>query len=226
MSESAATSARESILRAVRQALPPPAPMPNIPFSHEQKPLRGGLGYHGELTNLHEVKGFPQPGEPLLPYFRKHLAAMGGQSFLVSNHEDVQTKVTELFPDARVIRSTIAEVFRDRQVQTNIDPHVLEDVDVAILRSRLGVAEAGAIWLSDADLRVPALGVLAQHLVVVLDPSDIVPTLHEAYDGRLPMAEHAYGVFMAGPSATGDIEGVIVHGAQGARSMTVLLLSE
>jgi len=30
---------------------------------------------------------------------------------------------------------------------------------------------------------------------------------------------------MAGPSATGDIEGVIIHGAQGARSLTVLLLA-
>ncbi len=29
---------------------------------------------------------------------------------------------------------------------------------------------------------------------------------------------------LAGPSATGDIEGVIIHGAQGARSLTVLLL--
>ena len=41
------------------------------------------------------------------------------------------------------------------------------------------------------------------------------------------MAVHAspYGVFLAGPSATGDIEGVIIHGAQGARSLTVLLLA-
>ena len=33
------------------------------------------------------------------------------------------------------------------------------------------------------------------------------------------------GVFLAGPSATGDIEGVIIHGARGARSLTVLLLA-
>ena len=30
---------------------------------------------------------------------------------------------------------------------------------------------------------------------------------------------------MAGPSATGDIEGVVIHGAQGARSLTVLLMA-
>ncbi len=42
-------------------------------------------------------------------------------------------------------------------------------------------------------------------------------TLHEAY-GRLDWAASLYGVFLAGSSATGDIEGVIIHGAQGARS--------
>jgi hypothetical protein len=40
----------------------------------------------------------------------------------------------------------------------------------------------------------------------------------------LELLASPYGVFLADPSATGDIEGVIIHGAQGARSLTVLLL--
>ena len=32
-----------------------------------------------------------------------------------------------------------------------------------------------------------------------------------------------YAVFHTGPSATGDIEGVLIHGAQGVRSLTVIL---
>jgi L-lactate dehydrogenase complex protein LldG len=97
------------------------------------------------------------------------------------------------------------------------------DVDVGILRSRLGVAEAGAIWLTEGELIVNALAVLPQHLVVLLDPAAIVDTMHDAY-AKLDLAAQPYGVFLAGPSATGDIEGVIIHGAQGARSMTILLL--
>ena len=46
--------------------------------------------------------------------------------------------------------------------------------------------------------------------------------MHDAYRPTAPASP--YGVFMAGPSATGDIEGVIIHGAQGARSLAVLLL--
>ncbi|WP_331709212.1 LUD domain-containing protein [Sphingomonas sp. CCH20-B6] len=36
--------------------------------------------------------------------------------------------------------------------------------------------------------------------------------------------EHRYASFHTGPSATADIEGVLIHGAQGVRSLTVLLL--
>ena len=61
-------------------------------------------------------------------------------------------------------------------------------------------------------------------LIVLLDPAAIVDTMHDAY-GRIDLAASPYGLFMAGPSATGDIEGVIIHGAQGARSLTVLLLA-
>jgi L-lactate dehydrogenase complex protein LldG len=225
VNESPRLSAREEILAAVRGALPKPAvELPDVPAgSHEHSPT-GGVGYHGDLTALEEVEGFSGPGESPVPYFARQLTAMGGRSFVVADSAAAQAKLSELFPDARTICSAVKEISGTRQIEKGDDPHGLADVDVAVLRSPLGVAEAGAIWLSDADLVVPSLGVLAQHLVVLLDPEDIVPTLHEAYSGRIDLAENAYGVFMAGPSATGDIEGVIIHGAQGPRSMTVLLL--
>jgi L-lactate dehydrogenase complex protein LldG len=116
----------------------------------------------------------------------------------------------------------VPELPGTRAVEVGQDPHELDDVDVAVLRSPLGIAEAGAVWLTERELVVNALGVLAQHVVVLLDPAAIVRTMHDAY-ARIDIAASRYGVFMAGPSATADIEGVLVHGAQGARSMTVLL---
>ena len=111
-----------------------------------------------------------------------------------------------------------------RRVEDVRDPHELNDVDVGVVRSPLGVAEAGAVWLTQAELVANALAVLSQHLIVLLDPAAIVDTMHDAY-GRLDLTASPYGVFLAGPSATGDIEGVIIHGAQGARSLTVLFLA-
>jgi L-lactate dehydrogenase complex protein LldG len=57
---------------------------------------------------------------------------------------------------------------------------------------------------------------------VLLDPRDIVPGLHDIY--RHPgMAHPRYHVLLTGPSATADIEGVLIHGAQGVRSLTVVM---
>jgi L-lactate dehydrogenase complex protein LldG len=38
------------------------------------------------------------------------------------------------------------------------------------------------------------------------------------------LAQARYAVLLTGPSATADIEGVLVRGAQGVRSLTVLAL--
>jgi len=190
-------NARDAILTAVRSNVPqPPVPIPDIPrFAG-----RGGL----------------------LETFRSQLKLMGGRSFEVAGTTAIQAKVRDLFPAAKVVCSAAPEIAGTKRIDAIRDPHDLADVDVGVIRSPLGVAEAGAIWVTQTELVVNALGVLSQHLIVLLDPSAIVGTMHDAYAG-LDLAASPYGVFMAGPSATGDIEGVIVHGAQGARSLTVFL---
>ena len=217
-------SARDAILAAIRKNLPRPAvPLPEIPGSKSQG-LEHGLGYKEHLTRLPEVPGDPDRNEPPLPFFRRQLEAMGGRSFQVADAAAARAKVAELFPGAQVVCSAVPEVPGTRRIEDVRDPRELDDVDVGIVRSSLGVAEAGAVWLTQAELVVNALGVLSQHLVVLLDPAVVVETLHDAY-ARIDLAASPYGVFLAGPSATGDIEGVIIHGAQGARSLTVLLLA-
>jgi L-lactate dehydrogenase complex protein LldG len=217
-------SPRDAILEAVRRNLPRPAvPLPEIP-GFERKGVTCGLGYKEHLTRLPEVAGSTKEGEPLVHYFRRQLEAMGGRSFEVADAAAAGTKVAELFPDAKIVCSAVPEVPGTRRIEGVRNPHELNDVDLGVIRSPLGVAEAGAVWLTQTELVVNALGVLSQHLVVLLDPAAVVETLHDAY-GRLDVAASPYGVFLAGPSATGDIEGVIIHGAQGARSLTVLLLA-
>ena len=144
--------------------------------------------------------------------FQVNLARMGGE--LVSSLD-----MRKRFPDAKVICSTVPEFPGNRPLPS--DPRALEDVDVAVVRARFGVAETGSVWLSEAELKLNALGFLPQHLVVLLDPQTIVPNLHHAY--RHPAFREArYAVLMTGPSATADIEGVLVRGAQGIRSLTVV----
>lgn len=216
-------NAREVILASVRRNLPvPPVSLPDAPTVARQK-LMASLGYSGNLHGLPKVQHSTDTEGAAVSNFKKQLEGMGGRSFVVADAAGAQAKVAELFPTAKVVCSVVPELPGNRRLESGSDPHLLNDVDVGVIRSTLGVAETGAVWLTQNELVVNALGVLSQHLVVLLDPDSIVETMHDAYD-HINLTASPYGVFMAGPSATGDIEGVIIHGAQGARSLTVLLM--
>ena len=108
--------------------------------------------------------------------------------------------------------------------------HRLEDKPIHLcsgrvqIRAAFAVAEAGSVLLSDSSLQVNAVAYLAQHLIVLLDPADILVNLHHAYR-RPEFRDRHYASFHTGPSATADIEGVLIHGAQGVRSLSVLPLA-
>jgi len=128
------------------------------------------------------------------------------------------------FPDARVVCSATPEVEGTRPIGAIRDPRELDDVDVGIVRAVFGVAETGSVWLSERELGVNAIAFLSQHLVVLLDPAAIVADLHDAYRWR-GFRDARYCALMTGPSATADIEGVLIRGAQGIRSLTVVFLA-
>jgi L-lactate dehydrogenase complex protein LldG len=192
-------SSREAILTAVRSNQPAP-----------------GIA-------LPQVPNFAKASHSLLNDFRDALIRMGGKFAEVETGAALDGLIGALFPQAKVICSATSEVASTRSLSASTDPADLADVDLAIVRAAFGVAETGSIWLSEQELQVNALAYLAQHLVVLLDPNDIVGNLHDAYrDPRFRTAR--YAVLVTGPSATADIEGVLIHGAQGVRSLTVAIV--
>jgi L-lactate dehydrogenase complex protein LldG len=146
---------------------------------------------------------------------------MGGKGVEPAAGADLAALVKDLHPDAKVICSATPEIAGNRRLGDVRQPKDLDDVDVGVVRAVFGVAETGSVYLSDSDLGIRALGYLAQHLVVLLDPAEIVGNLHDAY-ARPEFADASYAVLMTGPSATADIEGVLIHGAQGVRTLTVV----
>ena len=192
-------SSREIILAAVRANHPLPAPaLPDVPL-------------------------FERGAAPLLAQFRETLERMGGKSIEAKQGENLDALICSLFPQAQVISSAAAEVKGTRGLNGTRDPPDLADVDVGVARAAFGVAETGSLWLSETELQINSLAFLAQHFVALLDPRAIVPNLHHAYrDSRFATAR--YAVLVTGPSATADIEGVLIHGAQGVRSLTVVLV--
>jgi L-lactate dehydrogenase complex protein LldG len=191
---------RERILSNIRANIPP------IPVAHPTIPV------------------FERTRTDLKSSFERRLADAGGAAHETGSRQEAAEKLAALHPKADVICSAVPEISGTRRAETVGDPHELADVDVGVVRARFGIAETGAVWLTQEDLIVNALGFLSQHLVVFLDPAEIVAGMHEAY-ARVRLDQTAYGCFMMGPSATGDIEATMVRGAQGARSLNVFFLA-
>jgi L-lactate dehydrogenase complex protein LldG len=189
-------SSREEILARVRKNQPEGRPTPPLP-------------------------SFRAPATSLLEKFASALSRMGGRLVEAPADGNLDALIRRLFPDAKVICSAAREIQGNRPIGQVRHPPDLADVDVGVVRAVFGVAETGSLWLSEREFGVNALGFLSQHLAVLLDPASIVGNLHDAYRNRA-LFNARYGVFMTGPSATADIEGVLIHGAQGIRTLTVI----
>jgi len=164
------------------------------------------------------------PPASLLAAFKESLHRMGGVFLDPPISGDTLAPVRAKIADVKIVCSTVPEISGNRDIAGVSRPQDLADVDFAIVRASFAVAETGSLLLSDTDLHINAVAYLAQHLIVLLDPADIVVNLHHAYR-RPEFRDSHYASFHTGPSATADIEGVLSHGAQGVRSLSVLPLA-
>ena len=190
------SQAREAILEAVRRARLPAVPLPPI-------------------TGVRDA----DTGD-LVSRFMASVEAAAAAVQIVETG-GVEAAVRERFPEAASIAATVPAWAFDR-MDARTDARTLAGLDVLVCPGELGVAENGAVWLGESGMGPRAAPFLTQHLVLVLDRSVIVPDMHAAYD-NLDVAREGYGVFVAGPSKTADIEQTLVIGAHGPRSLTVLL---
>ena len=107
-----------------------------------------------------------------------------------------------------------------RRYDKTMDGLSLAEVEVLEIDGEFGVAENGAIWLTEEALPHRVAPFICQHLVI--NVSKILPHMHAAY-AALNKPNGSFGLFLAGPSKTADIEQSLVIGAHGARSLTVVI---
>ncbi len=205
-------SARDAILAAVRRAAVPQVALPEVPDAWPA--VRAGTASGADLARR----------------FSEVLEQVGGTAVELNGMGALAAAVADL-PAARVARESgrgiVSSVPRLAISTLVIGPDAprarLDQVELAIIPGRMGVAENGAIWVSEEDLPHRALPFVAQHLAIVLPRGEIVADLHAAYR-RLRPPLPGYGVFISGPSKTADIEQALVIGAQGPKSLTVFLV--
>ena len=160
--------------------------------------------------------------------FSKILKMVGGTAIRVQNTQALMDEMATLdfLSGASNVYSAIPTLLPSTVDLAHTDtPQQLHDLDVALVRGDLAVAENGAVWVTDEFLRHRVVLFIAEHVILIVSAASVLQNLHEAYE-QLSFDKPQYGVFISGPSKTADIEQSLVFGAQGPRTLTVFLLDE
>jgi L-lactate dehydrogenase complex protein LldG len=190
---------RSTILEAIRRAQPTVKPLPEP----------AALGVGGRMENS-------------TAQFVATLDFIGARVIRGQRLEEAALWLRESLPTEARVASTVPEVPGNVDLRAVVDPHQLEGLHTAVFPARLGVCENGAVWVEESDLVHRVLPMIAEQLFIVIRAADLVADMHEAYQ-KVTEAGRGFGLFLAGPSKTADIEQCLVIGAHGARGATVFI---
>ena len=190
-------SSREQILKATSENQPQLVALPEIDFN--------------ALITYEDV----------VEQFELMLIRIGGTVIRYKKEETLLAHV-DGHAENEVVLNMLAADEAQKEVINRLKSFELENVHTAYVRGSLGVAENGAVWITETAMVNRVLPFICQHLVIVLKADQVVATMHHAYQ-QINIAATGFGAFIAGPSKTADIEQSLVIGAHGARSLTLFL---
>ncbi|MBD0368256.1 MAG: LUD domain-containing protein [Flavisolibacter sp.] len=194
-------------------------------MNSREKILEAVLNNQPETTPLPDISMFKGDHNDTVQRYMDLFKTIGGAAYLVDDIAAVKVLIQEHYDSTKRIITTLPELNDTAELlSTTVDPHSYADVELAIIRAHFAVAENGAVWLTENTIGQRIIPYICQHLAVIINAEDIVPTLHEAYE-RIGVGEYAFGGFIGGPSKTADIEQALVLGAHGPLTMTVFIIN-
>lgn len=190
-------SSREKILQAIATSKPADRPLPILDYSIVNRPA------------------------DLVASFEQFVQAVGGRVFQLSGANALEEYLKTDNCTNGLCINRVAEMGPVDEVPPSLE--TLETLQRAYIKGRIGVAENGAVWVDETAMGNRIVPFICQELVLVIKASDIVSSMHDAYQ-LIQVNETGYGAFIAGPSKTADIEQSLVIGAHGPVALTVLIL--
>ena len=210
------SNTRDKLLTTLKRQLVPQAALPEVldgPWIEFERPLE----------KLAEVIQF-----------------VGGSCIEVDSIQQVAEELKKYpqFTSAQRIYSGVDGLPGNVDLNSVDDAHDLENLDFVIYPGQFAVAENGAVWVTDQNLKHRVVFFITQFLVLVVSAKDIVHNMHQAY-GRISSSDFqtgtstapqnqnsiaSFGLFLSGPSKTADIEQSLVIGAHGCRQMQLYVV--
>lgn len=192
-------SARENILKAIAMNQPKLAELPVIDI----------------VSTIHYEDSYAQ--------FRTVLESIGGKVELISDLTILKDQLISDRLNGKFVVNTIETLGEVDQKAAFLSAFELEKVEKGYVQGTVGVAENGAVWIYESQMINRLVPFICQHLILVIEKKNIVDNLHQAYE-KIDVSKEGFGVFIAGPSKTADIEQSLVIGAHGARSATIYVI--
>lgn len=204
----ATSSAKENILKKIRQALSNPVPLP-FPNSEGNQPV-----FHVEEEDLAVV-------------FADEFSKLQGKFAYCSNEQDMAGQVYAL-----LLQKGWTKVYIREEELASALPQVtrypdLPGCDVSITGCESLVARTGTIVMSSAQASGRTTSVYAPVHICIARSTQLVPDIRDAlllirekYANRIP----SLVTFASGPSRTADIEKTLVTGVHGPKEVYCFLL--
>lgn len=162
-------------------------------------------------------------GQDIVNTYTETLTGIGGKAIIIDDLDEVKDLLAQKLASGVEVVNGISGLDH-----FNIDTYQhknaaeVENVDTVFLKGTLAIAENAAVWITEQQMVNRLLPFITQHLVFVVNENDVVANMHQAYK-RIKIDDDKYGVFIAGPSKTADIEQSLVIGAHGPLSLHVFI---
>ncbi len=159
----------------------------------------------------------------ILEAFARNFQANHG--IIVESAEELVAKLNELGCKKGIIDTKISDTLgleNTFDVVREFDRTEPDQYDFGMSNASFAIAESGVLALSDNDTADRMASIAPWVHVAVVKKSEIVKTIEEGLAKALE--ESPYTIFVAGPSKTTDVEGVLVEGVHGPGKQIAFLI--